>query len=473
MLIDLQLVSKNTNYAEYDFLIIGAGVAGTVLAKSLVNSGKKIALIEGGGSELTELSQNSYKGFVTGDPYYDLDVTRLRFFGGSSNRWAGMSRSFEKIDFEREYLGNIYKWPIKFNDIEKYKKKACEILKISSEFNDNEEINSNIKSISFNFSEVNFKEKYYEEFLSHQNIDLFINANLTKFNGKKRKITSINIQSYNGNKLELSAKKIVVATGGIENCRILLWIDKFHPDIFFEKNLPIGKYWMEHPHFTLGKAIVDRKKFSKTRTYYSLKGNLQKKLGILNCGFRINHLDEINTKELIRDLICVAPKLGNKLEKLAGKNLVCGAVFRAAWEQSPSIDSMVSLTNELDGFGIPRVNLHWKKNKFDRATLKKSIAAFNEWLLNSDNGRLNIYDWVSKDLSYPDDDELGGHHHMGGTRMHDSKSYGVVNSNCKVYGSDNLYVAGASLFTTGGHNNPTLPIVQLALRLSDHLTKII
>ena len=145
MLIDLQLVSKNTNYAEYDFLIIGAGVAGTVLAKSLVNSGKKIALIEGGGSELTELSQNSYKGFVTGDPYYDLDVTRLRFFGGSSNHWAGMSRSFEKIDFEREYLGNIYKWPIKFNDIEKYKKKACEILKISSEFNDNEEINSNIK----------------------------------------------------------------------------------------------------------------------------------------------------------------------------------------------------------------------------------------------------------------------------------------------------------------------------------------
>ena len=117
MLIDLQLVSKNTNYAEYDFLIIGAGVAGTVLAKSLVNSGKKIALIEGGGSELTELSQNSYKGFVTGDPYYDLDVTRLRFFGGSSNHWAGMSRSFEKIDFEREYLGNIYKWPIKFNDM--------------------------------------------------------------------------------------------------------------------------------------------------------------------------------------------------------------------------------------------------------------------------------------------------------------------------------------------------------------------
>jgi len=59
---------------------------------------------------------------------------------------------------------------------------------------------------------------------------------------------------------------------------------------------------------------------------------------------------------------------------------------------------------------------------------------------------------------------------MGGTRMHESKIYGVVDSNCKVYGSENLYVAGSSLFTTGGHNNPTLPIVQLALRLADHLS---
>ena len=471
MLIDLQLVPKNTNYSEFDFLIIGAGVAGTVLAKSLASSGKKIALIEGGGSEYTELSQNLYKGLVTGDPYFDLDVTRLRFFGGSSNHWTGMCRSFEKIDFEREYLGNIYKWPIKFNDIEKYKKKACEILEVPSEFDDNDEANSNIKSIDFNMSTVNFKEKYYKEFLLDQNISLFINANLTKFNGQNRKIKSINVQSLNGNKLELSAKKIIVATGGIENCRILLWIDKFYPNLFFEKNLPIGKYWMEHPHFTLGKAIIDKKKISNT--YYSLKGDVQKKLEILNCGFRIIHLDEINTTELIRDLICVAPKLGNKLAKLAGKNLVCGAVFKAAWEQSPSINSAVSLTKELDSFGIPRANLHWKKNKLDRTTLKKSIAAFNEWILNGDNGRLNLYDWISKDLSYPADGELGGHHHMGGTRMHESKSYGVVNSDCKVYGSDNLYVSGSSLFTTGGHNNPTLPIVQLALRLSEHLTRII
>ena len=469
MLIDLQLTKNKTSYNNFDFLIIGAGVAGTVLAKSLASAGKKVALIEGGGSEYTESSQNFYKGKITGDPYFDLDITRLRFFGGSSNHWTGMCRSFEKIDFERTYLGNIYKWPIKFSDIDKYKKLACDILGITSEFNEEMENNSYIKSIGFNMSEVNFKEKYFNEFILNKNIYLFLNANLTKFNGKNRKIKSVNIRSLNNNQLELTANKIIIATGGIENCRILLWMDKFYPDIFFEKNLPIGKYWMEHPHFTLGKAIIDKKRVSKT--YYSLTADIQKKLGILNCGFRISHLDEINTTELIRDLICIAPRLGNKLAKLAGKNLVCGAIFRAAWEQSPSINSMISLSKDLDSFGMPRVNLHWEKNKLDRDTIKKSIATFNDWILNNDIGRLNLFDWVSKDLSYPIDDELGGHHHMGGTRMHESKNYGVVNSNCKVYGSDNLYIAGSSLFTTGGHNNPTLPIVQLALRLSEHLSK--
>lgn len=467
MLIDLQLSKHKTDFSEFDFLIVGAGVAGTILAKNLASSGKKIALIEGGSSEYTESSQNLYKGKVIGDPYFDLDVTRLRFFGGSSNHWTGMCRSFEKVDFERKYLGNIYQWPIKFNDIDKYKKKACEILEIPSEFDDNIDSTYKIKSIGFNMSTVNFKEKYFQEFILDKNISLFINANLTKFNGKNRQIKSINFESFNGNKIKLITKKVIIATGGIENCRILLWMDKIYPNLFFEKNLPIGKYWMEHPHFTLGKAIVDRRKVSKT--YYSLKGDIQKKLGILNFGLRINHLDEKNTTELIRDLICVAPRLGNKLAKLAGKNLVCGAVLRAAWEQSPSINSKISLSKELDSFGIPRVDLHWKKNELDRATLKKSIMVFNEWLLNNDFGRLNLYDWVSRDKSYPSDDQLGGHHHMGGTRMHESKNYGVVDSNCKVYGSNNLYIAGSSLFTTGGHNNPTLPIVQLTLRLSDHL----
>ncbi|MGZ8552179.1 MAG: GMC oxidoreductase, partial [Chitinophagaceae bacterium] len=55
------------------------------------------------------------------------------------------------------------------------------------------------------------------------------------------------------------------------------------------------------------------------------------------------------------------------------------------------------------------------------------------------------------------------------TRMTEDPKTGVVDANCKVHGIDNLYAAGSSCFTTGGAVNPTLSIVAIAIRLSDHI----
>jgi choline dehydrogenase-like flavoprotein len=44
-----------------------------------------------------------------------------------------------------------------------------------------------------------------------------------------------------------------------------------------------------------------------------------------------------------------------------------------------------------------------------------------------------------------------------------------VDSDCRVFGIDNLFIAGASVFPTSGAMNPTLTLVALALRLADHL----
>ena len=100
-----------------------------------------------------------------------------------------------------------------------------------------------------------------------------------------------------------------------------------------------------------------------------------------------------------------------------------------------------------------------------------TVSKFNDWLLRIDGGRVKLDNWILNEKDYPLNDELAGYHHMGGTRMHFKKEYGVVDENCKVYGSSNLYIAGSSVFTTGGHNNPTLPIVQLSLRLAKYLAR--
>jgi choline dehydrogenase-like flavoprotein len=60
-------------------------------------------------------------------------------------------------------------------------------------------------------------------------------------------------------------------------------------------------------------------------------------------------------------------------------------------------------------------------------------------------------------------------HPAGGCAMAADEASGVVDRDCRVFGLDNLWLAGAAVFPTSGSSNPTLTIVALALRLADHL----
>ena len=62
-----------------------------------------------------------------------------------------------------------------------------------------------------------------------------------------------------------------------------------------------------------------------------------------------------------------------------------------------------------------------------------------------------------------------GHHQIGTTRMGENAQSGVVDKDCRVFGSANLFVAGSSVFPTSGEANPTLNAVALALRLAERL----
>ena len=85
-------------------------------------------------------------------------------------------------------------------------------------------------------------------------------------------------------------------------------------------------------------------------------------------------------------------------------------------------------------------------------------------------GRVQLMDWLldGDDDAWPNH-LSGGWHHMGTTRMHEDPKQGVVDANCKVHGIANLFVAGGAVYPTGGAVNPTLTVVAMALRLSDHL----
>ena len=57
------------------------------------------------------------------------------------------------------------------------------------------------------------------------------------------------------------------------------------------------------------------------------------------------------------------------------------------------------------------------------------------------------------------------------TRMAASEASGVVDSNLKVFGTDNLYILSNAVFPSGAAVNPTLTLVALGFRFADHLLK--
>ena len=132
-----------------------------------------------------------------------------------------------------------------------------------------------------------------------------------------------------------------------------------------------------------------------------------------------------------------------------------------SFEQVPNLESRVSLSRDKDFFGQNRVELDWALTKFDLASLERTVELFARQIGKMGIGRMRVdiqaNDWPA------------GNYHMGTTRMHQNPKHGVVNADCRLHSVENLYVAGSSVFPTAGAVNPTLTIVALALRLSDHL----
>ena len=83
-------------------------------------------------------------------------------------------------------------------------------------------------------------------------------------------------------------------------------------------------------------------------------------------------------------------------------------------------------------------------------------------------GRIGADKTIEDQSSFISD---AGYHHIGGTIMGSNKDSSVVDKNLKLHDIENLYICGSSVFPTGGHANPTLSIIQLSLRLGEHLTK--
>ena len=136
-------------------------------------------------------------------------------------------------------------------------------------------------------------------------------------------------------------------------------------------------------------------------------------------------------------------------------------------EQTANDASRITLSDRRDRYGLRLPVLEWRLNGTDIESAHRAID-----LLGADLAASGLGEFIPSrpELDGRSPVVTGGWHHMGTTMMSADASRGVVDADCRVHGLQNLYVAGSSVFPTGGFANPTLSLVALSIRLGHHLS---
>ncbi len=482
----------------FDVCVVGTGPAGLSLAMRLARHGLSVALMEGGGAELTHRSQDLYEGENIGADYWPLSATRRRFLGGSSNCWGGWCRALDAHDFEPVPHHPWSGWPIAKTDLDPYADEAETILDVGSDvdmatssFGEDRGV---FRQIGFRFSEdLLLAERWKEVLQTSSKIELFLEANLVdlELENDYHTVRHAVFRSFDRPEpFQIKAKAYALCLGGLENPRFLLNANRQIASGIGNQNDLVGRFFNEHPHQNLGNILL--REPMRAREFYAPIPEFMADKEILNFVLYFAPVRQLSfTEELIRSAACqldfverlaeavrgtaarcFVGGLDDYLEQWRDPDIMLTATLSIASEQALDAASRVRLGDETDRFGHRRIELDWRYNDIDFRTIQTAATAFGELLAERNVGRLRLDDWLldgSGQFPGTDVAKVVGPHHMCTTRMSDDPRRGVVDRDCRVHGMNNLFIGGSSVFAAGGFVNPTFTIVQLALRLADHL----
>ena len=507
MLIDARELDDGSRI-DADLAIIGAGPAGISIARAMAAPGTQVCLLESGGLDSAAEIQALYQGESTGIDY-PLAATRLRRFGGSSGHWGGYCRPLDPIDFEARDWVPLSGWPFGREALDPYWEAASRAVENApARYEDLDYWAANtgeplvhwrcgrIQTRLFQFSPpTRFGEHYRGELEQARDIHVLLHANVTRIAAlpSAAAVDHLDIQTLTGRRHRVHARRYVLAAGGIENARLLLLSDDIAPAGLGNQHDMVGRCFMEHPHLGgfADVVIADLQRLPRiyreqvmvdgraARVSYVPDPDYLRRTRRLNISFTMSPIGDLHDDAATR----TDPALSRQLDMLAAArpfladqaptsrpDASAGAGVRmgigCSCEQVPNPDSRVTLSGDTDALGLRRTRLDWRLTEQDRRSLVGNIEALGAALAAAGIGRMRP---KLADDGIWEQRVAGGSHHMGTTRMSDDPKRGVVDRNCRVHGTDNLYIAGSSVFPTGGSANPTLNLLALAYRLVDHL----
>lgn len=512
---------------DVDICVIGAGAAGIALAHGL-RGGPRVALLESGGMELEAATQALHEGELRGVPNYPPDISRLRYFGGTTNHWAGWCRPLDAEDFVPADPADPRAWPFPRDVLAPYYAAAQALCELGPADYDSlapwlaegglaalAVDPRRLKTALFQVSPpTRFGARHGPALAAAGNIAVYLHANAIEIetDASAARVTGVRARGLAGPEFRVSARHVVLAAGGLENARLLLLSNRVQAAGLGNGHDQVGRHFMDHPWlFDAGflaftgtppdlRLYFDETPARGTTVFGALApGAREPGIG----GFRVVLRPARRVVEGVESLkaigraaaaLEVPPRFWDHLGQVfsdydavidsafktvfgtkwglfnsgtAADAPIVGATLDVNVEQFPDPASRVVLSDRRDALGQRRLVLDWRPGAREKRTFARAVE-----LVAQEAGRLGLGRVRARGLpsggAWPDDLQ-GSRHHMGTTRMSPTPRTGVVDADCRVHGIANLHVAGSSVFPGAGYANPTLTIVALALRLADTL----
>jgi choline dehydrogenase-like flavoprotein len=507
---------------SHDVCVVGAGAAGISLATELIRLGRRVLLLESGGTSFEQKTQDLYQGEVGDRPYHGLEDGRFRGVGGTTTQWGGQILEMDDLIFTGRPWLNDPGWPFPKAELAPHYARALEIEGLGAPAPSLEDLWRALEAdppqlgpdLQFAFSrwcpETNFSKIHRSLLSGHRDLTVLTHANVCGFelSGNRERVEAVLCRSLTGESARLPAGTFVLTPGGIETSRLLLLplADGSPPP--WNQHDQVGRGYQDHivcavatvrpaQGADLGR-IFDYASVDGLRYHPKLKvaPSVQADRELLDvCGTitaTSKGLDAMalayETVRLVRtrqfrrlswtSMFHLLPRLPDLLwhKTPYSRRSPDASKPDRTWrlsvhcEQSPRSEGRVSLSSKTDDLGVPRARVDWKISATELRTIRSFVDLAARRFEQANLGVIVGDDDIGDDQALAA--RLGeSSHHIGGARMAASPELGVVDQNLKLFGVANAYVCGSAVFPAAGFANPTHTVIALASRLAAHLAQ--
>jgi choline dehydrogenase-like flavoprotein len=512
-----------------DVCVVGSGPAGAIVAARLADAGHDVVVLEAGprydpsdrlermethlrpGPDAVWPVDGARDAYTTdGARDYPLNATRVKGVGGSTLHWQGMVMRLHERDFRMQTEHGVgVDWPIDYADLRPYYAEAERELSVAGS-SDNPHAPPREEPHPLPAFPPSHSDSLFADACARLGIDMHSVSNArnsepadgrpacqgygtckpvcpsgAKYTAESHVSAAVSagarlVDEAPVTRLEhddagesvtaavyvtpdgtyrQEARHFVVACGGVETPRLLLLSSSDrYPDGLANSSGLVGRCFMDHLFAGAG-GRIDRPtrqnhvgfNTSECHQFYDDTDPLVGlKLEFLNYAGPSPVIEATRAETWGDDLLA-------RLRESYGDHLAVGALV----EQLPDPDNRVELDpTRTDDKGDPVPRIVWSVDDRTRAALRRANEIQRSILAELDAE----VTWVVG----PEDTGPAAHH-MGTTRMGRDPDASVVDADCRAHDLPNLWVAGSSVFPTGGAMNPTLTIAALSRRLAARL----